>query len=147
LYLGLGLILFGGFLNYSTFMILNRSVEFSGKKSYPNVCSYFFGKNWARAFTFILLLSNFMACVVYPTVVWSFIEAIFYKQLKLPIDNPALLTFKEYDPVTYKWRALIMGGMSFAMLTINLCKEFAALRYLSVFILVTIISTIGVSLG
>ena len=76
---------------------------------------------------------------------WSFVETLVYKQLNLPVLDPAVGTFKEYDWVTYRARIIIMSGMGLLMLSINLCREFSALRYLSVFILITILFTIGVS--
>jgi amino acid permease len=42
--LGTVLIIVFGMLTYHMIMILNNLISVSGKKSYANICSYFFGK-------------------------------------------------------------------------------------------------------
>ena len=78
-------------------------------------------------------------------LVWNFIETIFHQQLGLPVLDPTVGTFQEYAWVTIRARVIILGVLGVLMLFVNLSKEFAALRYLSIFILVTILVTIGVS--
>ena len=57
-----------GIFNYVTLTVLNDAVKVSGKKSYPNVASYFFGRKWAVAFAYMFLASNVSGCMVYPAL-------------------------------------------------------------------------------
>ena len=65
---GVTILLICAFINYFTFMTLNKAVEMSKRKSYPNVCSYYFGNTYAKLTSFILLIVNYSSCIVYPTV-------------------------------------------------------------------------------
>lgn len=71
-YFGLGLgcllILIAAYVNYATYMLLNEAVVKSKKKSYPNICSFYLGKRYAQIFTYILFMTNFMACTIYTTI-------------------------------------------------------------------------------
>lgn len=69
-------------------------------------------------------------------------ENLLSKYIDLPIDDPTTGSFKEYDPKMIELRVGVMFGLATLMLIINLRKEFAALRYISVVILITILFTI-----
>lgn len=125
-------------------MVLNKAVEKSGKKSFANVCNYYFGRKWARAFIFMLIVFNFMVCVLYPTIAWNFIEVLIQNFIEFPVQDPQMGTFDEYAEETWKWRTYILLGLGLLMLPINLGKNFGALRYCSSLVILTILFTIGV---
>ena len=56
------------YMNYASYMILNEAVVKSGKKSFPNIVSFYLGEKVAKWFTYILFLTNFFACTIYTTI-------------------------------------------------------------------------------
>jgi hypothetical protein len=62
------------------------------------------------------------------------------------VVDPVTEKYDEYAPVAWKWRTIIMLSFGIVMLIVNLSKEFSALRYLSVFVIGSLIFTIVVSL-
>lgn len=71
-------------------------------------------------------------------------ESLISKFYELPIDDPTTGTFDEYSPKMILVRSATMMILATMMLTINLRKEFSALRYISVIILGTILFTVFV---
>jgi IS1 family transposase len=80
-------------------MFMNEAVEKSGKKSYANVCSYFFGNRIAKINVFILIVLNFVAIALYTTISWSFIERLLkdYNIVDLKYLDEKTSTFEEYN--------------------------------------------------
>ena len=62
------MIVVAAYMNYYSYMLLNEAVAVSKRKSYPNICSYYLGKGYAKIFTYMLFMTNFMACTIYTTI-------------------------------------------------------------------------------
>jgi len=71
-------------------------------------------------------------------------ESLIDEFYPLPKDRAG--NFDEYSGDMWLIRSGTMFGLAFLMLLINLRKEFHALRYISVLILVAILATIVVSI-
>jgi amino acid permease len=158
-YFGLGLgcvlIVIAAYMNYCSYMLLNEAVVSSRKKSFPNICSFYLGKRYAQIFTYILFMTNFMACTIYTTIckfsldltdlAWGFMESLINEYITLPVLNGETGEFDEYSGKMWLIRITTMMGLATLMLAINLRKEFSGLRYVSVLILFSILLTIVVS--
>ena len=55
---------------------MNQAVVISGKRSYANVCSYYFGNFYGKLNMYALIGLNTIAMTLYTTISWSFIEKI-----------------------------------------------------------------------
>jgi amino acid permease len=97
--MGIALLVGAAYLTYLSYMFMNEAVERSGKKSYGNICSYFFGSKLARINVFVLITTNFVATAVYSTISWSFIERLLkdYDIVDLKYIDPRTSTFEEYN--------------------------------------------------
>lgn len=156
--LGASLIILFSLVTYTSFSCLNDMVIRSGKKSYVNIASYYLGKTNGKIIAQFLILSQFTTAILYPSIskdpkshqkkVWQF-SANLLNTLgiaDIPYSDKASKQIDQHSPEAWKYRVITMGILALFIFPFNLQKRLATLRYLSVFIMVVILITIGVSL-
>ena len=61
------IVIFAG-LTILTYNCVNDLIVKSGKKSYANLCAFYFGKRNGRFVGQFLIFAQFCSCVIYPSV-------------------------------------------------------------------------------
>jgi amino acid permease len=145
--MGILLLLGAAYLTYLSYMYMNEAVEKSGKKSYANVCSYYFGNSMARINVFILIILNFVAMALYTTISWSFIERLLkdYDIVDLTYIDAKTSTFEEYNSKSYITRTICMMGANLILFPLNAQRKINSIRYFALGILIIILYTIALT--
>ena len=144
--LGIFLILTGAWLNYLGYLALNNSIIITGKNSFSNLCSYYFGKTGGRICTLFIMGINFLTCAIYTCISWQFAEKLYSDYIqKLPMKDANKGIYDEYSPTIWKVRGGILGMFFLATLPICLMKKMYFLRYLSLLVLGVIMTAIFVT--
>lgn len=128
--------------------IIWELTEASGKKSYANLFSHYFNKTAAKIIIQFLIFAQFCSLILYTAVSWSFLAHLLkiVGLIDFPIKDENTQEIDQNDPLTIKWRYICMAAMCLFIYPINCTKNLAALRYISMAILIIVFYTIVVAL-
>lgn len=143
----IGLTVFGVLTGY-TYRILNELVMTSGKKSYANVVSHFFGKKVAGVFVNFTIFATLSVGILYGSVTWLFLAKLLKTHgfIDFKESDPINEVIDEQDPLTVKWRYICSGIMFLFILPFVYQRNISSLRYVSLLIVVSVFYTIVVAI-
>jgi hypothetical protein len=116
------LILFG-LVTMHSYFILNDAIVHSKKRGYANVSAFYFGKLGGRVVVFIIIITQFVACVMYCVMSWQFLESIIddytpYHFTKTTDPN-GQVSFEAYAQDTFLMRIYCLVPLAILLLPIG----------------------------
>jgi hypothetical protein len=116
------LILFG-LVTMHSYFILNDAIVHSKKRGYANVAAFYFGRNGGRIVVFIIIITQFVACVMYCVMSWQFLESIIddytpYHFTKT-VDPNGQVSFEAYAQDTFLMRIYCLVPLAIILLPIG----------------------------
>lgn len=137
-------------VSYRMHTIIWELIEESGKRTYANLFSHYYSKTTAKVVIQFLIFAQFASLILYSAVStlaspgWSFLSHLLKAAgwVDFPYKDEKTQEIDERDPLTVRWRYITMAGMALFILPVNCTRNLAALRYLSMGILLIVLYTI-----
>lgn len=129
---------------------MNEAIVHSGKRGYANLCAYYFGKKGGKAVVFVFIFAQFMACVVYSTLIWSFVSSFIedfgWHTFTKSMNEHGHEQIDEYASDSMIWRVSTVIPFGILIFPVLMLRNLSGLRYLSLisflFIMYTIVLAI-----
>lgn len=146
LVIGILVVLFNGFLAYTSYASLFTAIIKSGKKRYPNLISYYLGRGNAKIFSYLLLGVTFLSCDIYICISWNQIQSMYDEFGLVDLDKDAHGNILSYTPRMWMIRSLTLGALMILLLPMSMMKNMSAMRYMSIFNMCVLVYTLFVAI-